>query len=79
MRYNAIIMTRLFHPCPELRLRNRTFVWGSRTYVMGILNLTPDSFSGDGLGGSETGRRMLCVCAGAADAGRSRPTCWMWR
>jgi dihydropteroate synthase len=25
------------------------FVWGSRTYVMGILNVTPDSFSGDGL------------------------------
>lgn len=24
-------------------------VWGERTYVMGILNLTPDSFSGDGL------------------------------
>lgn len=23
--------------------------WGARTYVMGILNLTPDSFSGDGL------------------------------
>jgi dihydropteroate synthase len=23
--------------------------WGERTYVMGILNLTPDSFSGDGL------------------------------
>jgi len=23
--------------------------WGSRTYIMGILNLTPDSFSGDGL------------------------------
>src|SRR5450759_3812036 len=27
----------------------RTFAWGSRTYVMGILNVTPDSFSGDGL------------------------------
>jgi dihydropteroate synthase len=27
------------------------FEWGSRTYVMGILNLTPDSFSGDGLYG----------------------------
>ncbi len=27
-----------------------TFVWGSRTYIMGILNLTPDSFSGDGIG-----------------------------
>ncbi|HNB54185.1 MAG TPA: dihydropteroate synthase [Anaerolineales bacterium] len=26
-----------------------TFAWGTRTYVMGILNLTPDSFSGDGL------------------------------
>ena len=26
-------------------------VWGRRTYVMGILNATPDSFSGDGLGG----------------------------
>lgn len=24
------------------------FEWGSRTYVMGILNATPDSFSGDG-------------------------------
>jgi dihydropteroate synthase len=24
-------------------------VWGARTYVMGILNITPDSFSGDGL------------------------------
>jgi dihydropteroate synthase len=25
------------------------FSWGTRTYVMGILNVTPDSFSGDGL------------------------------
>jgi dihydropteroate synthase len=28
---------------------NHTLMWGERTYVMGILNLTPDSFSGDGL------------------------------
>jgi dihydropteroate synthase len=34
------------HP---LQIGNRTFDWGSRTYVMGILNVTPDSFSGDGL------------------------------
>ncbi len=27
----------------------RTFAWGTRTFVMGILNVTPDSFSGDGL------------------------------
>ena len=26
--------------------------WGSRTYVMGVINVTPDSFSGDGLGGN---------------------------
>ena len=25
------------------------FDWGKRTYVMGILNVTPDSFSGDGI------------------------------
>ena len=24
--------------------------WGRRTYVMGVINLTPDSFSGDGVG-----------------------------
>ena len=28
----------------------RRFEWGSRTYVMGIINVTPDSFSGDGTG-----------------------------
>ena len=27
----------------------RLFEWGRRTYVMGIVNVTPDSFSGDGL------------------------------
>ena len=34
------------HP---LKIGNHLFDWGSRTYVMGILNVTPDSFSGDGL------------------------------
>jgi dihydropteroate synthase len=33
------------------------FDWGTRTFVMGIVNVTPDSFSGDGL-----------LAAGAADA-----------
>jgi dihydropteroate synthase len=31
-------------------LCGREFVWGSKTYVMGILNITTDSFSGDGVG-----------------------------
>ena len=33
----------------SLQVGNFTFAWGARTYVMGILNITPDSFSGDGL------------------------------
>jgi dihydropteroate synthase len=28
---------------------NHTLAWGARTYIMGILNITPDSFSRDGL------------------------------
>jgi len=28
---------------------SKDFTWGARTYIMGILNLTPDSFSGDGI------------------------------
>ena len=31
------------------RIGPATFRWGERTYVMGILNVTPDSFAGDGL------------------------------
>jgi dihydropteroate synthase len=33
----------------ETRIGGRTFHWGERTFVMGIINATPDSFSGDGL------------------------------
>ena len=36
----------------ETTVGNRTFQWGARTYVMGVLNVTPDSFSGDGVGGN---------------------------
>ena len=32
------------------RIGNARLVWGSKTYVMGVINVTPDSFSGDGLG-----------------------------
>lgn len=42
----------------DLEIGDHKFSWGSRTYLMGILNLTPDSFSGDGLieesGGGES-------------------------
>lgn len=36
-------------PLGETVIGGRTFRWGERTHVMGILNVTPDSFSGDGL------------------------------
>ncbi len=29
-------------------MRGRVLPWGARTYVMGIVNVSPDSFSGDG-------------------------------
>jgi dihydropteroate synthase len=31
-----------------LKIRNHEFIFGKRTFVMGIVNVTPDSFSGDG-------------------------------
>ncbi|MGB9673811.1 MAG: dihydropteroate synthase [Anaerolineales bacterium] len=33
----------------QLKIGKWTFEWGKRTYIMGILNVTQDSFSGDGL------------------------------
>ena len=49
-------------------------VWGRRTYVMGIINLTPDSFSGDGLAGDTAAavalaRRMEADGADIIDVG----------
>ncbi len=34
----------------NLEVAGRRFEWGRRTYLMGILNTTPDSFAGDSLG-----------------------------
>ncbi len=48
-----------FYQAPSLCLRGREFAWGSRTYIMGILNITPDSFSGDGLGSDVEGAVAL--------------------
>lgn len=56
------------------------FRWGERTYVMGIINATPDSFSGDGLLATEgapdpaalavaQGRRMVQDGADLLDVG----------
>jgi len=50
-----------------LVIRGATFAWGSRTYLMGIINATPDSFSGDGLhndAGAAAERALSFVAAG---------------
>jgi dihydropteroate synthase len=36
-------------PVPPTTIGPEAFAWGTRTFVMGIVNVTPDSFSGDGL------------------------------
>jgi dihydropteroate synthase len=43
--------------------------WGRRTYLMGIINVTPDSFSGDGLAGP--GRSGDEIVAAAVAQGRA--------
>ncbi len=62
----------------ETRIGDTTFRWGERTYVMGILNVTPDSFSGDGLlargrdpveEAVERGREMVAEGADLLDVG----------
>ena len=55
-------------------LGGKRFDWGSRTYVMGIVNVTPDSFSGDGLGNDAhaavaQGMRMVDEGADLLDVG----------
>jgi len=43
----------------EITVHNHTFRWGSRTYLMGIINMTPDSFSEDGLLASGTNKSTM--------------------
>ncbi len=69
-------------PAP-MAIGPRTFAWGERTFVMGILNITPDSFSGDGLLGAgdpvgaavAQAQRMVAEGADLLDVGgaSSRP------
>jgi dihydropteroate synthase len=52
----------------ELTLRGTRLAWGARTHLMGVVNLTPDSFSGDGLIEAEAAvERALGHLAAGAD------------
>lgn len=55
-------------PLGETRIGSRVFAWGERTFVMGILNVTPDSFSGDGLLGRGHDAAVAQAQAMAAEA-----------
>jgi len=59
-----------FVPRPHFQwqLRTRTLALGERTRIMAIVNLTPDSFSGDGLasGGADAG---IAAAIAAIDGG----------
>lgn len=63
------MLDRSRHPVPApIQLGSTTFEWGARTYVMGILNASPDSFSGDGLvDPDEALRRAEAMVAAGAD------------
>ena len=52
----------------SLSIAGREFVWGSRTYIVGILNLSPDSFAGDGLSDVDAAvERALQMCRDGVD------------
>ena len=57
----------------EMRCGGTTFRWGKRTYVMGIVNVSPDSFSGDGLSSVEAAveqaKRFVAEGADIIDVG----------
>ena len=61
-------------PLVTTRCGNTEFRWGERTFVMGICNLSPDSFSGDGLGSDieavvAQAKRMVAEGADIIDVG----------
>jgi len=60
-------------PLGITRCGNTEFRWGQRTYVMGIVNVDPDSFSGDGLRDANAavaqGKRFAAEGADIIDVG----------
>lgn len=58
---------------PSMAIGPRTFAWGARTYIMGVINVSPDSFSGDGLvsvdAAVEQARRFVSEGADLLDVG----------
>ena len=56
-----------------MKIGPRVFEWGARTYIMGVINVSPDSFSGDGVLTVESAvaqaRRFMAEGADILDVG----------
>ncbi len=54
---------------PPTQWNGRSLAWGTKTFVMAIVNVTPDSFSGDGLAGQpeQAGDLAAAAVADGAD------------
>lgn len=66
-------MTKAGYISPALLCRGKRFIWGERTYVMGVINVSPESFSGDGIAdvdaAVEQGKRFVEEGADILDVG----------
>ena len=58
------LMVEKIQQSSALKIGNSVFEWGTRTYIMGIVNVTPDSFSGDGI--MRNGRDWIGAAVDAA-------------
>ena len=54
-----------------LEVRGARLAWGLRTYVIAIVNVTPDSFSGDGIENAQA------AAARAVEQWSWAPICWI--
>lgn len=71
----SVALGRLLPRAPgSLQLGEKTFAWGTRTFVMGIVNVTPDSFSDGGkffdpASAIEHGLKLIAAGADLLDVG----------
>jgi dihydropteroate synthase len=56
-----------------VQIDDRVFEWGERTYLMAVLNVTPDSFSDGGNFNS-----VAKACAQALRLVKAGQIFWMW-
>ena len=56
------------HRLPPIRWHDHALDWGTKTYVVAIVNATPDSFSGDGVAGNPEAAADAALAAVEAGA-----------